>query len=87
MINVNIGFSDQRSPTESSNEYVRSVVVRLLDHIEANYRQCFLRQVKLPFQCRPIDILKYIRSTEEDILVTSLSEEGGEGQLQAPYFN
>lgn len=63
------------------------MVVRLLDHIEGSHKQSFLRQVRLPFQCRPIDILKYIRSTEEEIMVSSLSEEAEEGQLQAPYFN
>ena len=43
--------------------------------------------MKLPFQCRPIDILKYIRSTEEEIMINSLSEDSAEQQLQAPYFN
>lgn len=42
--------------------------------------------MRLPFQCRPIDILKYIRSSEEELLASSLSE-AGEEQLQAPFFN
>lgn len=84
---MNIAFPEPKSATEASNEYVRSVVERLIGHIEANYKQSFLKQVKLPFQCRPIDILKYIRSTEEEIMINSLSEDSAEQQLQAPYFN
>lgn len=66
VINVHSSVPEMRPHQDLSNDYILTLLARLLNHFEINYQDYFMRQVKIPFECKPMDILRYIRCSEED---------------------
>ena len=49
------------------------IVNRLLNHFQINDQQLFMKQINIAFECKPIEILRFIRCVEEDLQSLSIS--------------
>ena len=50
---------------QCSNEYVMCLVDKLLDYFEGT-SSFFMKQIQIPFECKPIDILRFMRTNDEE---------------------
>lgn len=46
----------------------------------------FMRQIKIPFECKPIEILKFMRCIDDEPFSSFASDRGEEEKLIIPFF-
>lgn len=77
---------EPRPSVDSSNEHVMTILKRLLNHIEIDMKSFFMRQIKIPFECKPIEILKFMRCIDDEPFSSFASDRGEEEKLIIPFF-
>ena len=63
---INDDTVGEKKTVPCDNEYCCYILQRLLNHFEVNYKSYFMEQIQKPFECNPIDILRFIRCAEDE---------------------